>query len=99
MATTCDLLDELDLGDIPRILVFNKTDLLDKGEVRRLLLGRNDAAAVSATDRESTRPLLGMIAERLKERWERAAMMPNCEADVEDPAFEDNTSRPRMPRP
>jgi len=44
--------------------------------VRRLLLGRRDVVAVAATQRESTRPLLGMIADRLKDRWAQAATVP-----------------------
>jgi GTP-binding protein HflX len=32
--------------------------------------------ALSATDRESTRGLLGKIAERLETRWAEAAMVP-----------------------
>jgi GTP-binding protein HflX len=31
---------------------------------------------LSATDRESTRPLLQRVAERLKTRWEEAALVP-----------------------
>jgi GTP-binding protein HflX len=84
--TTEALLTELDLIHIPRILVFNKADLVDKGEARRLLLGRRDVVALSATDRESTRPLLAMIAARLQDRWAQAATVPTYadEAEPED---------------
>jgi GTP-binding protein HflX len=82
--TTEALLTDLDLIHIPRILVFNKSDLLDRGEVRRLLLGRRDVVAVSATDRESTRPLLGMIAARLQDRWAQAATVPTYPIDGEE---------------
>ena len=81
--TTEALLDELELGAIPRILVFNKIDLVDPLLARRLTLGLRDAAAVSATDRESTRHLLDMIAERLHDRWTQAATVPTF-VDVED---------------
>jgi len=81
--TTEALLAELELGAIPRILVFNKIDLVDPLLARRLTLGLRDAAAVSATDRESTRHLLDMIAERLHDRWTQAATVPTF-VDVED---------------
>lgn len=75
--TTESLLVELDLARIPKILVYNKVDLLDPAEARRLTLGQTDAIAISARDRESTRALLAMIADRLKDRWAQAAMVPS----------------------
>ncbi len=88
--TTEGLLAELDLERLPRILVFNKVDLLGADERRRLLLGHRDALLASANDRESTRPLLARIAERLRDRWSKAAMVPEYEeeqavADDADP--------------
>jgi GTPase len=74
--TTEALLTELDLIRIPRLLVFNKIDRVDAEDARRLLRGYPDAIALSATDRESTRPLLHLLAERLKERWTEAATVP-----------------------
>jgi GTP-binding protein HflX len=74
--TTEALLTELDLIGIPRILVFNKVDRLAPDEGRRLLFGYRDAALISATERESTRALLAKIADRLKSRWDEAAMVP-----------------------
>src|SRR5262249_11842435 len=81
IATTEALLTDLGLIDIPRILVFNKIDLLDPREARRLTTGRRDAAAVSSTARETTRELLDMIAARLKDRWTQAATVPSFEVD------------------
>ena len=97
MATTLDLLDQLELGAIPRILVLNKTDLIDRGDARRLVLGRSDVVAVIATDRESTRPLLAMIAERLKERWDDAALTPHYASELDEPLLEDNISETADP--
>jgi GTP-binding protein HflX len=74
--TTVDLLEELGLGGIPRILVYNKVDMMEKEQARLLGWGRPDMVAISATDRESTRGLLGKIAERLETRWAEAAMVP-----------------------
>jgi GTPase len=87
--TTEALLTELDLIAIPRILVFNKADLIEPMEGRRMLLGHRDAVLVSATHRETTRELLDRIAERLKSRWEEAAMVPGYEADPGDREPED----------
>ena len=89
--TTEALLTELDLIGIPRILVFNKADRLDPEEGRRLLLGQRDAVLISATDRESTRVLLGKMAERLKTRWDEAALVPAYEMEG-DGAGEDEAA-------
>ena len=72
--TTEELLDELGLAEIPRILVFNKADRIDEPEARRLALGRNDVVVVSARAPSTTEPLLESIAARLTERWESARL-------------------------
>ena len=89
--TTEALLVELDLARIPRIVVYNKVDLLEPAEVRRLVQGRPDTIALSARDRESTRALLAMIADRLEDRWKQAAMVPTYE--LEDEAEPDAEAR------
>lgn len=88
--TTEALLTELDLIGIPRIVVFNKADLIAPVEGRRLLLGHPDAVVLSATDRETTRELLTKLADRLKGRWEEAAMVPAYEAEAEGGELEDS---------
>jgi GTP-binding protein HflX len=82
--TTEELLGELGLASIPRIVVFNKVDLIELGEARRLVIGRKDAVITSARDRESTRALLAMIASRLKERWEQASLSPYAAHEADD---------------
>jgi GTP-binding protein HflX len=79
--TTEALLTELGLIRIPRLIVFNKADLLDADERRRLSLGREGALLVSATQRETTRALLDAIAARLEGRWALTATVPDY-ADV-----------------
>ena len=74
--TTDALLEELELDEIPRILVYNKADLLEPGEAKRLTRRMHDAVVVSAVDRETTRDLLALIAQRLAERWEKSAKVP-----------------------
>src|SRR5581483_1043127 len=64
------LLEELELTDIPQLLVYNKIDLIDGPQQRALAREHPRAAFVSATDRESTRPLIDRIARELAEKWE-----------------------------
>ncbi|MCU0683055.1 MAG: GTPase HflX [Polyangiaceae bacterium] len=74
--TTETLLTELDLADLPRLVVYNKADLLPPVEGERLLAGRADAVLVSALHRETTRALLDKIASHLAERWQEAELAP-----------------------
>jgi len=76
MATTEAILTELELDEIPRVVVFNKADLL--APFARKLLNKKypDAIVLAATERETTRPLLTCIARQLKERWDDSAKVP-----------------------
>ncbi len=74
--TTETLLTELDLAALPRLLVYNKADLLAPGEGERLLAGRADAVLVSALHRETARALLDKIAAHLADRWREAELAP-----------------------
>ncbi len=76
MATTDKLLKELALDRIPRLTVFNKADLVDPELGPALVASHDDAVLVTATDRQSTRALLDMIAARLCDRWEAARLVP-----------------------
>ena len=58
------ILNELEIGDAPRLLALNKVDLLPEGEGERIA-GRLDGVAVSARDRASTRPLLERLERQL----------------------------------
>jgi len=67
------ILLELHLEQIPRLLVLNKTDLLDQSSVeamlRRLSLETGaEALAISALNRKSFAPLLDRIDQRLGQR-------------------------------
>jgi GTP-binding protein HflX len=96
--TTVDLLEQLGLGGIPRILVYNKVDRMEREQARLLGWGRADMVAISATDRESTRGLLGKIAERLETRWAEAAMVPQFgEGELESEGEEGNAFGEREP--
>ncbi|AKV01190.1 GTP-binding protein HflX [Labilithrix luteola] len=91
IATTESLLEELGLQDIPRVLVFNKIELL--APIDRALLQRKnpDAVLLSATQRETTRPLVERIAKELAERWTESAKTPetmDLEGQVTPPSEE-----------
>jgi GTP-binding protein HflX len=74
--TTEKLLAELELDAIPRVIVYNKADLLQPHEARILARSQPGAVLLSATHRETTRALLERIASELAERWVRSAKTP-----------------------
>ncbi|MCA9618795.1 MAG: GTPase HflX [Myxococcales bacterium] len=78
--TTESLLAQLDLDRIPRLTIFNKSDLLSEEERSGILGGHDDAALASALDRGTIAPILALIAEHLRERWEAAALVPTLQA-------------------
>jgi GTP-binding protein HflX len=77
--TVENLLEELELVEIPRLLVYNKLDLVDAIELRALKREHPEAAFVSATNRESTRPLIERIACELAEKWQASSRGPSVE--------------------
>lgn len=76
MATTAKILAELELDAIPRIVVFNKADVLSSFASKLLQKKHPAAIVLSAIERESTRPLLARIARELKGRWDSSAKVP-----------------------
>jgi GTP-binding protein HflX len=60
IATTSEVLRELDLDDTPRLRVYNKVDRLSEDE-RKALANEPDSVAVSALDKSSTNTLLQRI--------------------------------------
>lgn len=87
--TTEDLLEQLGLLSIPRLLVYNKIDQLTPVEVSRLRRSYPNALLVAATQRETTRNLLARIASMLEERWKQAELAPprdEPEVTAEGPA-------------
>ena len=75
------VLEDLELSEIPRLLVFNKIDLL---EPRRAADARADAPRRGVRERDatarSTRPLIERIARELADKWERSAQGPERRA-------------------
>jgi GTPase len=64
MAAVDTVLEEIGAGEAPRLLVFNKADLLDDDARAEVLVGRSDALLVSAVTGEGI--------EELRKRIERA---------------------------
>jgi GTP-binding protein HflX len=89
------LLEELELTDIPRLLVYNKIDLIDAPHQRALAREHPRAAFVSATNRETTRPLIERIARELAEKWEASSRGPSVEPSTAVDDFEE----PQRPAP
>jgi GTP-binding protein HflX len=64
MKTTLELLTELELDNVPRLLVCNKADALPAGEAEARA-EKLEGVAVSALNKESLRPLLERIEHQL----------------------------------
>jgi GTP-binding protein HflX len=75
--TVLKLLEELDLMNVPRLLVYNKVDLVDAGELRLLERSHPGTMLVSAKQRETVRPLIERIARELADKWEKSAKGPS----------------------
>ncbi len=65
MASVVRILEELNLGDVPRLLVFNKCDLVEDKEVLANLCRAYGALPISALDRSTLGPLAEEISARL----------------------------------
>jgi GTPase len=64
IASVEKILEELHLAGVPRVLVFNKADLLDGDQIQNLRRAYN-AVAISALDRASILPMIDRIGEVL----------------------------------
>jgi GTP-binding protein HflX len=83
VATTNALLAELELDEIPKIVVYNKVDLIDPLDLRLLERMHPEAVFLTATLRDTTRALVEKIAELLAERWEKSAKIPHVPMEEE----------------
>jgi GTPase len=61
MQAVDSVLEEIGAGAKPRLLAYNKIDLLDAGERRELLVGETDAVAISAVTGEGIEELRDRI--------------------------------------
>ncbi len=84
--TVVEVLEELHLDAIPRLVVYSKIDAVAPLLLRSLRREDPGAEFVTATVRETTRPLLERIAGELAEKWAASARGPSVEPDrVESP--------------
>jgi GTP-binding protein HflX len=81
LRTVATVLEELELLDVPRVLVFNKIDLLEPYKRRALERQNADAVLVSAEGRETLRPLIDRIARELAAKWDASAKGPHLWPD------------------
>ncbi len=75
--TTLSVLEQLELDKVPRVLVYNKVELLEPIARKALAHAHPDALLVTATQRETLRPLIERLATELASRWEAAAKVPS----------------------
>jgi GTPase len=92
--TTNAVLEELELSEIPSVVVFNKIELLTPIDRKILQKRYPEAILLSALDRESTRPLLSRLASELAERWDQSARVPAAPVDEPEEAIEPEPSEP-----
>jgi GTP-binding protein HflX len=60
------VLREIGAGDVPALLVWTKTDLADREEVKRLIATHSGSVAISAATGDGIEDLLRAIGERLR---------------------------------
>lgn len=69
------VLDEIGVGDTPRLLVLNKADLVEKSVQRGLIRQRPESVAVSASEGKGIEQLNRRVAEELSAAWERVELL------------------------
>jgi GTP-binding protein HflX len=100
IATTVEVLEQLDLAAVPRVIVYNKVDLLGVADPLSLSgpvaleRANPDAVLVTATKRETLVPLIERIATELAARWESAAKIPALPSTRDLEGADDEASRP-----
>ncbi len=81
MASVREVLDEIDAGDVPELLCFNKRDLTL--EAKRLVDRHPGSVAVSGITGEGIDELLGAIGDRLRAMTDTVALLvPFARGDV-----------------
>ena len=79
IASVEKILEELHLSEIPRLLVLNKSDLLNADEVENMTRAYN-AVAVSALKRDSLMPMVERVGVLLNEALTRRETQSAAEA-------------------
>jgi GTP-binding protein HflX len=84
LRTTELVLEELGLAGRPRLIVYNKADLIAGGAGERLIVGKRDTQLVSAVDRDSAKRVLAGIGRLLGEHHEVKEVVAGIEPFVVD---------------
>jgi len=84
IAAVHKILDELNLSGIPRLLVFNKSDLLTEEGLENMKLGY-DAIFISALNRQSLLPLTRRVGEMLEAAGDPQALPLERDAELITP--------------
>jgi GTP-binding protein HflX len=82
--TVLQVLEDLELLEIPRLLVWNKIDLAEPRDLRMIERTHPGSALVSALHRDTTRPLIERIARELADKWDRSAKGPAVQPVLPD---------------
>ena len=75
IAAVDSVLEEIGAGGKPRVLAYNKVDLLDEDAARDLLVGQRDAVAISAQTGEGLDDLRDRIEATFEERLEPVELL------------------------
>jgi len=84
IAAVHKILDDLNLSAIPRLLVFNKSDLLSKEGLENMKLGY-DAIFISALNQQSLLPLSRRVSEMLEGTANPQALSLERDEDLHTP--------------
>ena len=85
IASVHAILEELNLSGIPRLLVFNKSDLLSMEGLENMKRG-SDAILISALDRKSLLPMVERLSEMLEEAGNLQPLSPHRDQEFIAPA-------------
>ena len=84
IAAVHKILDDLNLSGIPRLLVFNKSDLLSEEGLKNMKLGY-DAIFISALNRQSLLPLTRRVSEMLEATGNSQALSLERDEELRTP--------------
>jgi GTPase len=75
MASVEEVLDEIGAGETPRIIAYNKIDLLGGDAAAQLVIGRRDAVAISAATGAGLDDLRDLIEESFAEAFREVELL------------------------
>ena len=84
IASVRKILDDLNLSGIPRLLVFNKADLLSAADLEHMKRGF-DAIFISALDHQSLLPMIERVSEMLEATADQQTLSYQRDGDFVSP--------------